>query len=438
MAAASEQLGIEIFVNGQKANVTIQKISSGLTNLDKKSKESTEKSSWAMAKAVAMGNLLSQGISTLFGKMFEAIPALGETLSQAGTVFFRNLFKPLQDVLLPLLRDLMNWIRDNRVGFVKLGSVISGAFLFVFDIVKTIFRVIGSIFNKFFSAVTGGTKASFSSVAQFLNMLLLKIAFVVQFVFILIEPMIHAIADLFIWLGSNVIMPFVKGFLEGFSSIADSFNPLFEELGELWDDLKQLFGIFDENGSVIKDFFKDFGKTIGYIVAGPIKLIIEFIRLAVKAVYHLIDTFKTLINIGKGIGPAISDGFISAGNYITSFFGGIVDWVIQKFNSILDWFKELPALISKAVMDAYSKVQQLAGKVLNSVVNPFGAAEQGSMAMASGSAGNTNNTSSQNNNVNITLTGDQSNPEQAKRNAGMIADSVKDSLPKQQSAAGRR
>lgn len=437
--AASETIGIDLLV-ADKASANLKKVSGGFANLDKSSKASAEFSTFAMAKAVAFGNLLSQGANTLFNKMGQSIPALGETLSQAGTVFFNNLFKPLSDILIPLLRDLMNWVRDNRTGFVQLGGVIAGVFRAFITIVTQVFKIVKDVFNKFFSAITGGAKASFGSVAQFLNFLLVKIVFVIQFLLIIIEPVIMAIADLIVWLGKNVVGPFIDGFVKGFAEMLGPMDGLIDAWNEFASVMKVIGSWFDGEGSMIKDFFKFAGKMFGAAVTVPLRMLKDaFIAL-----------FKILGAVGKGIiwlkekfgdiGPAIRGAMSDLSSGIGNFFGNIINWVKEKWQGLIDWFSNIGNIVAEAFENAWVRIKEKIGNITGKIKNLFSGGSEKPEAMATATGGAVNNNSGGNVNAPITvnLNGPITDPEQAKAAAKQGASEGSGNIKAMQIRQGRK
>jgi hypothetical protein len=253
--------------------------------------------------------------------------------------------------------------------------------------------------------MTGGTKASFKSVADFMNLLLLKMAFVVQFVFMLIEPVIDALADIIIWLGKSVVMPFFKGFIEGAMEMFGPIDGLIDAFKEVWDSLKIIGSWFDGEGSMIKDFFQFLGKIIGGVVVAPLRMMKEAVILLFKAFAGLVKGIDFLVKNAKNIGPSIMGGLSSAGSAIREFFSGVVDWAINKFMSIVDWFKALPGRIAEAVtygMDIASKAIDDKIKSIKKFFGFGGGSEP--VVSASGAAVNNNTSASSNDNSTQTIT----------------------------------
>ena len=351
-----EKINIELLYDTLKAVQNNQEMTKSMQAMDKANKNSVKSGGMAMAMAVAVGNVMAQGFNTLMSKMSGAIPALGETLSQAGTVIFNNLFKPLSDVLMPMLRDLMNWVRSNRVGFVQLGSVISGVFTAVVEIVKSVFGVISDIFSKVFGAVTGGAKSTFGNIANFLNLVLLKIVFLVQFVLILLEPVFSLIGDGVVFCINQLkeMFNFIVAFIQDPKKALEDFGVI--TIGLVIAGVIALgVAIFS---AVVPAIWAAVAAAGAFVIAAaPFILIGVAIAALVKGIIWVIDHFGEIWDgIKKGLGKAWQ--FVKdIGGKIKGFFGGIVDWVVEKWNGIINWFKELPGRIAKAFSEAWEKVK---------------------------------------------------------------------------------
>ncbi len=435
-----DKVGVELLYDTKKAETNNKNLTNSFTNMDSANTKSQRSGTLAIATAVAIGNIMAQGFNKLTSKMFSAIPALGETLSQAGTVIFANLFKPLADVLMPMLRDLMNWIRSNRTGFLQLGSVISGVFQAVVSIVKSVFGVIGDIFNKVFGAVTGGAKSTFRNIADFLNLVLLKIVFLVQFVLILLEPVFQLIGDGVVFCINQLkeMFNFIVAFIQDPKKALEDFGVV--TIGLVIAGVVALgIAIFS---AVVPAIWAAVTAALAFVAAAaPFILIGVAIAALVKGVMWVIDHFGEIWDgIKKGLGRAWQ--FVKdVGGKIKSFFGGIVDWVVEKWNSIITFFKTLPERIAKAFAEAWEKVKA-AGKDLFDMltgadkirqVQEIQAAQAAARGGGGGGAVANNN---QNNPVNITVNGAE-NPEEAAKKL-MTEAQKQNSIQNKEMAQGTR
>lgn len=415
-----EKIGAEVIFDSKGADKKIDNLGASFANVQKASDKTAAVSAKALAFGNFLGSLLTRGFDTLMGGISQAIPALGQTLSQAGQVIMNNLFKPLSDVLMPMLKQLMNWVQANRAGFVQLGSVISGAFLFVVSIVKQVFGILSSIFKKFFSAATGGVKASFKSVADFLNLALLKLAFVIQFIWILIEPVIQTIADLFLWVVRSAIVPFFDGIFEGLSGIGDAFAMVYEAFAELGAIINGLLGETGGKTQWVADLFKFLGKTVGFVL-----------KSFIQGVALLITAFVKLVGV-----------IIKAGAAIPNAFRAGFDWLRNMVDDVINWFKAIPDRIVEGFKRAFNALGDLLrnsqiGKFAIKLFGNLEAPETGGapLTSASGAAqAMTSNTRSTTANTVVNFNGPVTNREEAR--AGVMQ-AKNASIKNLEAAAGR-
>lgn len=404
-----EKVGIELLYDTKKAESNNANLSKSFANMESSNKGAAKAGGFAMATAVALGNIMTQGFNTLTSKIGGAIPALGETLSQAGSVIFNNLFKPLSDVLMPMLRDLMNWVRDNRTGFLKLGSVIANVFKAIVSIVKAVFGIISDVFTTLFGKVKGGAKGAFSGIADFLNLVLLKIVFIVQFVLAAVGAVIQDVAE-----GAKSL----------FGGIAEGAKGAFSGIGEAWDELYTAMGgkklstkeqeeklkAFQELQKKQKELRNEALKGIGQGIGNFFKDIGQKIKNAMKGFTGLTNGIKTAIGWLKEQPEKIKAAFNNAMSSIKNFFGSVGDWIMNKWNAVIDWFKKLPEKISQAVSDAWDKVKE-SGKELFEMLNPLNSGDKykkllEAKAKAQGGGGSVSTSNNQqNNNYHVTANG---------------------------------
>jgi hypothetical protein len=99
---------------------------------------------------------VGQGIfSTLTGAFGRAqgailanIPAIGQAFDMAGQIVSNNLFRPLAQEIYPIIIKIFQWISENRIVFVKLGTTIVSAFRMVWTVVSAVFNLFKAGFIK--------------------------------------------------------------------------------------------------------------------------------------------------------------------------------------------------------------------------------------------------------------------------------------------------
>jgi hypothetical protein len=288
---------------------------------------------------VAIGNILSSGGLSLLGKFGSAMPMVSDTLSQMGTVITNNLLRPLQATFLPLLRSLMQWVRDNRTSFLQLGTVISSAFKAGFSIAKALIGTVIDLAKSLWSTISGGGKITFNSFLNFLNLTLLKITFIFTFIQILLEPLIKGIGNLFKTIWDNAIKPFIDGFMEGFGS---QLGPLFEDFLSLVSEAKALFGDLFSEGDFnwVAPLFKFIGQVIGIAFIAPLRIVIALFRGLVAVQSYVKAGIGNSLNFIKNSVYQIVNFFKAIPGQIAGFFSGIGESIVS---SILNGLGSLQA-----------------------------------------------------------------------------------------------
>lgn len=327
-----------------------------ITNFADKTKQATV-SAFQFAKGMIYANLIQAG----FSKALSAIPAIGQTFDALGQVIMNNLFYPLSQEVLPVLKDMVKWVRDNRTNFVKLGQIIANVFRAAVSIVKAFFETGKKLFDQFVTGAFGSTQNAFGSFLDIMNFALLKLTFLITFIQILLEPLLSSIIDLFVSIYKNGIQPFFQGLAEGFSSAMGEGQGFTNLIIELFDALIDLVDAVSMGLKTLAPVFRFIGKVLGILIFGIIKGII----LVIKALGNLGATFKAIGNQIKesleifspsnliagisALGSAIRNGVGGAWDYVKGKFSIFWEWIKSKFDSLTKIFKNLGKDISGSI-----------------------------------------------------------------------------------------
>lgn len=163
------------------------------------------------------------GIGLLISNVLSYIPEIGQVFGQIKDTIMQNIMQPIRKFVLPILVQMMNYVRDNRTAFVKIGSVIANVFRAVYSVASAFVNMVIGGFNKIFTAITGG-KASVNGFVDYMNLVLLKIFFVFTFVQMLMEDAMDVIANAAIFAFKNVIIPVFTEFGNVISYVASLFT----------------------------------------------------------------------------------------------------------------------------------------------------------------------------------------------------------------------
>jgi hypothetical protein len=328
--AALMPVGLEFIFDVGRAVTGSKKLAAGMDAIDM-AVQKTEKTSGRIAQTFgsmagkiggaaksaagfAASFLGLDSAGAVLSKMTDMMPFIGEGFRVIGNVISRNLLWPLTQKLLPIFEQVLNWVRENRVNFVRMGGVLVSVFNMVHGVARGLIRLLRTGFESLWTAIAGGARLTLERFTKFINFALLKITFFIQYILITIEPLIAAIGSLLGAVWKNAVLPFIEGFSEGFGSLSAPIRSIIGLLTDLANDVRSLFGV--ESAGIFK--------LLGNLIGTQLKQSIEFVIGAARFLY---DAFRALV------GGAI-DGFRE---------------VMGDKNSGLEGIKEIFGIIVKIV-----------------------------------------------------------------------------------------
>jgi len=243
-------------------------------------------------KQMAMVNMAG----SLLGSIHQAIPEIDQVFGQMKETIIQNIAQPIRKFILPILVQMMNFVRDNRAAFVKIGSVIANVFRAIYSIGTTLVNALIGGFNKVWTAITGG-KASIGGFIYYLNLVLLKVFFVFTFISMLLEDVMDVLADAVIWAFKNVIFPIFEEFGRVVSFIAAFFNDPMKAIEE-FDVLTQALaagGITFLASALLSALVPAIGAAITAVIGFTVALLANPITWVVLGVMALVAGIVLLI-----------------------------------------------------------------------------------------------------------------------------------------------
>lgn len=135
-------------------------------------------------------------VSSSFGRAIDSInqniPAIGQAMEMGKTIMMNNLFRPLAQEIYPIIIKIFQWISENRIVFVKLGTVIVSAFRMVMTVLSSLFNLFKAGFKAIADQIGAG-QLTIKKFMDFMNFLMLKISLVFIFLEEALKPIMEAI-----------------------------------------------------------------------------------------------------------------------------------------------------------------------------------------------------------------------------------------------------
>lgn len=266
-------------------------INGGLNNLGKSfdnfSKETTRKTkkvSLTLASVAKIGAAIGAGILAV-RSLANQIPEIGRTFSIAGDIMMKNFLWPLRKWLVPMLQKLLDWVRDNRAMFVRWGNILVNFLKIIKSLIIGVIDFIKQLYSSFVGNLQSVFGKTTQSISEMANLILFKIALVIEFIKVLFNPLAKFLGKVF---ATAVVS--VKAF---FSNMAKGIGDLGPEMKYIVGLFKDLFGWIDSlvsKSNILVKVFKTLGMIIGTILGTSI-------RTVVTAVDALITAFKKIPKI---------------------------------------------------------------------------------------------------------------------------------------------
>ncbi|EMO53937.1 phage tail protein [Leptospira noguchii] len=319
---------------------------------------------FAVAKGMALYNagvgLLQTGIATIK----EQMPFISQGFEMAGKVISANLLYPLSKELMPLFFKFFKWIKENRIVFVQMGVLLVSVFRIVKSVVIGAFNLIKAGFNSAWKAIGGG-EITMNRFMNYMNFLMLKVAFFFAFFQAMLEPLIKGIGTTIGWVWKEVIKPFIDGFVQGFVS---NLIPTISELHFLIDELASAFSFLQTEGDVswIAKTFQYVGKVIGYAVVTPTRTWIALVRLLV-GIFK--DPKKAIIDFGHTMYDIfIKHPFIEI---FTQKFTNGFNWIRTKLSDFKNWISGIWQGIATTFSKYWDKITVKMNYFVDRIKNAF-------------------------------------------------------------------
>jgi len=248
---------------------------------------------------LAAGNLLAvvaKGavVIGLIKSALRQIPEIGKAFQIAGGIAMKNFMWPLRRLLIPMLRKLLDWTRDNRAMFLRWGTTVANMFRGLFAIVKQTWEMMKRLWEHLSKTVERVFGNTFKSITELANIALFKVTAIIMFTQMMIEPFYHWLIDMF-GKGLVIMQSFWDGMKDGIVDIMPALEDLSETWKRIWNDMT---GVDDQTQSLANSF-----KILGVGIGATLGIALTSLTQALDSINYGIDMailkFKMLKALGN-------------------------------------------------------------------------------------------------------------------------------------------
>lgn len=280
------------------------------------------------------------GIKAILSK----IPEIGQAFSIAGDIAMRNFLEPLRRFLIPMLMNMIKWVRENRTTFVKWGTAFANAFRAIIQVLKIAINLVKIFFKTLVDSMGGIFKDLAQDTAKTLNMIIFKIAAIFIFIGALLKPYVKSLARIVASV-FKILGAFGKGVLKGLL-------PIFKVIGGLVFEIEKFFISLSDKAAKAKGILKFF-ELLGYIVGNVLVTYFRYLKTIVMAVMASLSGLIEGIVEGLGgkKGLAKIEGFVK-----------------DVFKAFKDLFKWLQANILPILKEIFKVIGIIIGKIIHGII----------------------------------------------------------------------
>jgi phage-related protein len=231
------------------------------------------------------------GIFAILKTVMGAIPELGITFKIIGNIIQKNLLWPLRQLLIPWLQKIVDWAKNNRSLFVKIGTVIRNVFIAAGSIIKQTFDLLSKLVKSIQKSVGNLISISTKKLTEMINVTIFKIVGLFTIMKIKLEGLVGPLGK-FIGEIIKLISKFIKSF-------TDSFLKAFQDL-KIMEDVNSLFTDFKSLIELITPLLEKFSPVIEKIA----EILGTFVSISIKqtitGIKNLIQSLNAVIKLATG------------------------------------------------------------------------------------------------------------------------------------------
>lgn len=264
------------------------KIDKSVGDQDRKGQASVNKmSSWMVAKGAMMASAIAGAARSVVSTVSGNIPEIGKTFDIAKDIIFRNLLWPLRKELIPILQGILNWVRDHRAAFVRMGAIIVSVFRAIKAIVSSFIDLVKNVWSHLAKGIEAIFGKTTQSVSDILNLILFKISAIAIFVMELLTPFFTWIADQ-LTLVYGMVTDLVSGIGEGLGDLSVNLNDFIA----LFRDLADMMGLSNDAAGALGRTLKSLGIIIGMTVKPMLAAAAEYLQYIISSIDGVVTAAK--------------------------------------------------------------------------------------------------------------------------------------------------
>lgn len=321
-----------------------------------------------IVKRLLLVGVAIKGAQALWRKFNQYVPEFGKAFQIAGGIFFKNLFWPLRQLLMPLLQRMLNWVRDHRTMFIRWGQTLANVVRAGIALVKQLVRM----FRTLTEAVGPAFKRLFGqSFSDFLNLLVAKIAVVAEFLGRVLRTVISGLAE-----GLGNTWENIKGLVTSLWDLVSAWFRANEEGKSFWTLLHDVAAFAGEIIDFITKLAKEFAGGLKDSLSGvmtPLSGVVDALRGMWKVLADIDKQSGVFSMIARGLGLVVGEAIMASLQTLWVFLEGVRD--------MLEWIpigiERIKAIGNPSkIADVRKQAEALAGlqderssKMFQSIVN---------------------------------------------------------------------
>lgn len=277
----------------KKTSKSTESISDGVGQVGQATVKAGSIMTLSWKKVLAIMALAYGAFQTMKAALLQ-MPEIQMTFRIAKDIFWRNFLQPIRKELLPILQKVLNWVRDNRAAFVKWGALVKEVIRVVIHIATTFFKLLKSAFAEMKKVLVDVFGKSIMNIENMIRVVITKIAALVIYASIVLEPLFKAIGKVV-----GVAIVGVIAFFRGLFKAMEPVIPIFEDLVKTLTELFKTIAGNKEDAKAFKNIMRVIGKIVGTVLVYAFQTLANWITYVSKVLQGIVKGFRA---VAKAIG----------------------------------------------------------------------------------------------------------------------------------------